>query len=324
MKLNQEDGLVMNKSAVERGALAGSTTQTYISDVETSNGTFSKRFERLDIVLGKKYANYNTIGPSGLPKKGCQVKGGDVIIAKTKSNTKRIRGSHHQQKRTMIIRRDISTVCKDLEGGVVSHSSITTLPTGRRACVSIETPRPVQVGDKITTRFGQKGVVSALIPQEDMPYCVRTGCCPDIVASPLSMTSRQTVGAILEALTGKAVALTGNFNVGLDEQHFSSSCKDHVKKIVRILHAHGFKGDGKETYMDGRTGKIIQGFVFTGIVSYARLIQLAAKKAHVRSTGPSDILTRQVGCFFFFFVCNSSHIFLASRWPKVWWRITTW
>jgi DNA-directed RNA polymerase beta subunit len=167
------------------------------------------------------------------------------------------------------------------------------LSTGVRAIVSVESTCPVYVGDKLSTQYSQKGVVGAIWQDEDMPFSMVTGVSPDIIASPLSITSRMTMNALLEAQTGKVVAVTGNLQLGVDGQDFATSLTGRAVSNGEALVRAGFERTGKEKYIDGRTGEVLTAEVFTGIVSYARLVHMSSKKLHVRSTGPRDPLTRQ-------------------------------
>jgi DNA-directed RNA polymerase subunit B' len=98
---------------------------------------------------------------------------------------------------------------------------------------------------------------------------------------------------MIESITGKVVAVTGDSSLGIDEQRFDISNKVHIRRMGSILKEHGFNSSGKERFMDGRTGKMMEGLVFVGVVDYLRLVHLASKKAHARSIGPRDCLTRQ-------------------------------
>jgi DNA-directed RNA polymerase beta subunit len=302
---NQEDALVIKKSFIERGGLAASTMRVYVSEAANPNSLLSETFEKPEFVLSKKTANYDALAENGLPTIGKQVQGGDVIIGKTRSLRKIIAGSStkydcnkpgqknvRRTQRQIITRRDISTTCLKDEKGTISHVSTSSVPNGQRVCVELTTSREVKVGDKLTTSAAQKGVVGAIISEEDLPFSMSTGCAPDVIASPLSLTSRMTMSSLLESITGKVVAVTGDLENGVDNQEFSKSNKIHAEKMGKLLAKHGFNRNGTEQFIDGRTGEIIEGHVFVGIISYFRLLHLAEKKLHSRGKGPRDPLTR--------------------------------
>lgn len=287
----EEDAVILKKSAVERGAMAASTTRTYMSEAPQRSHVFEEKFEKVTSSSMQKNAKYDGVELNGLPRCGTFIEGGDVVIAKTRSMRRPLGCSKGGPQRMIISRRDISTLSRPDESGRVTHSSLSKLPTGTRATVTIETNRLPIPGDKITTSYSQKAIIAELWPEEDLPF--NENGTPDFIASPLSLTSRMTMGSMLEALTGKAVAATANRDIGIDPQQFDISNKIHVKKVEDLLREAGLSPSGKEQYYDGRTGKPLAGLVFTGIIDVFRLVHLAAKKVHGRSTGPRHLVTRQ-------------------------------
>lgn len=288
----QEDAIWVNKASVERGLMAASTTRVYTSDSNNVSTNVVETFERPSDVIAKKTASYAAIGENGLPRRGATVAGGDIIIGKTRTIKRNPQGG--RQQRQMLTRRDISTVtCRD-ESGTVGHISSVSTPSGRRVVTHVVTARFPIVADKLSSRYAQKGVISQLVPAEDMIFSMRDGTTPDVICSPLSITSRLTMSSLLEALTGKAVAVSGDLDLGVDPQHFDISNRHHVSALGRVLAKYGFRADGKEMYMDGRTGEVLEVPIFVGVVDMARLVHLAAKKIHARAlTGPRDPLSRQ-------------------------------
>ena len=170
---------------------------------------------------------------------------------------------------------------------------MSSLPQGRRVEVHVSTCRPPVVGDKLSTRAAQKGVISCLIPHEDCPFSLQTGSPVDLYVSPLSLTSRMTMSSLIEALTGKTVAVTGDMSLGVEPQTYREDNRVHVDRMGRLLAKHGFSSRGTETFVCGKTGQLMDTPVMTGIVTYARLCHLASKKLHARATGPRDAITRQ-------------------------------
>jgi DNA-directed RNA polymerase beta subunit len=281
----QEDAIVLKKSSVERGALHCSTSRTYMSDALNPTNSLAERFEVSDVALARRNADYSALTSNGLPAVRSRISPGGIVIGKTKSvKTDTIHGPQ-------VTKRDISTFAKKDEGGSVVESSLVHTPMGKRAVVIVETYRTPDVGDKLSTRYSQKGVIGNIVPDEDMPFSQDTGVAPDIIVSPLSMTSRMTMGALLECLTGKTVAVTGERSHGIDKQHFADGID--FQELGTHLQKNGFHYDGTEMYIDGKSGQPIKARVFTGIITYFRLVHLSARKQHVRSTGPRDVLTRQ-------------------------------
>jgi len=154
------------------------------------------------------------------------------------------------------------------------------------AKVKVRSQMIPETGDKFSSRHGQKGVIGAVIAEEDMPF-TEQGIKPDLILNPHSVPSRMTIGHLLEMLSGKAISLSGEDQDGTP---FDAVSYDDLKKI---LHQQGFRSDGKETFYDGVTGERLEGEVFVGIVGYRRLFHMVAHKMQARSRGPVQILTRQ-------------------------------
>jgi len=119
--------------------------------------------------------------------------------------------------------------------------------------------------------------------------------CIDVlqVMSPLGITSRMTMGKVIEILMGKAAAFSGDLMDSIDDQDFETPMEERMETIAKILRKAGFNSAGKEMFIDGVTGQAINIPVMSGVVSYAKLNHMVARKAHARATGPVHMLTRQ-------------------------------
>jgi DNA-directed RNA polymerase III subunit RPC2 len=186
--------------------------------------------------------------------------------------------------------------------------------------VMTDQTRIPEVGDKFSSRHGQKGVVGIKIAQSDMPF-TEQGIVPDIIMNPHGFPSRMTVGKLLELLCGKAGTLDGRY---LDSSAFADkeicraclndskskkkkmnkldlnrlysekcSCKDVAFNIGEILKKYGFNFNGEDAMISGTTGEYIKSYIFTGPVYYQRLKHLVADKIHARAQGKKTFLTRQ-------------------------------
>lgn len=148
------------------------------------------------------------------------------------------------------------------------------------------------------SRYGQKGTINAMYNPEDMPYSLETGITPDLLFNPHGLPSRMTVAHLMEFVMGKTAALKGEFQDGtaftLSEEHRDPDNPDSVLQyIMQQLEELGFSGDGTETVVDGRTGRIMECKVFTGMMTYAKLKHMVMDKFHARSRGPVQLQTRQ-------------------------------
>lgn len=179
---------------------------------------------------------------------------------------------------------------------VVDQVLICNTTNGNRISkIRCRTIRVPQIGDKLSSRHGQKGVIGEIEPQEDMPFSLVTGMQPDIIINPHAIPTRMTLGQIFESLQGKATALSGEFYEGSCFGYQSKEGTDEgdLKIFGDVLKKHGFEAHGYETFADGRTGEIMKGKIFVGLVHYERLKHMVDDKIHARATGPVQFLTRQ-------------------------------
>jgi DNA-directed RNA polymerase III subunit RPC2 len=151
--------------------------------------------------------------------------------------------------------------------------------------ITRQTRRP-ELGDKFSSRHGQKGVVGLIVPQQDMPFS-ETGWCPDLIMNPHGFPSRMTVGKMLELLAGKGGVLEGQQAYGTV---FGGTKRDDVcKQLIK----HGFNPSGKDLLYSGVTGEALECYIFSGPIYYQKLKHMVMDKIHARSTGPRQGLTRQ-------------------------------
>ncbi|HDD72578.1 MAG TPA: DNA-directed RNA polymerase subunit B, partial [Candidatus Aenigmarchaeota archaeon] len=131
-----------------------------------------------------------------------------------------------------------------------------------------------------------KGIISLLVPQEDMPF-TSDGVIPDIIFNPHAIPSRMTVGQLLELLAGKTKALSCK---DINASAFSGMKEEEIRRIMKNM---GFRDDGKQTLYDGKTGRMYEVLIFTGISYYMKLDHMVTDKIHARSRGPVTMLTKQ-------------------------------
>lgn len=148
-----------------------------------------------------------------------------------------------------------------------------------------QTRRP-ELGDKFSSRHGQKGVCGIIVEQADMPFSDQ-GVCPDIIMNPHGFPSRMTVGKMLELVSGKAGVLSGNLEYGTC---FGGS---KLADMSEILVEHGFNYSGKDMLYSGITGEALEAYIFFGPIYYQKLKHMVMDKMHARPRGPRAVLTRQ-------------------------------
>ncbi|CAF5179939.1 unnamed protein product, partial [Rotaria magnacalcarata] len=148
-----------------------------------------------------------------------------------------------------------------------------------------QTRRP-EIGDKFSSRHGQKGVCGLIVQQEDMPFN-DYGMCPDIIMNPHGYPSRMTIGKLIELLGGKAGVLEGKFHYG------TAFGGDKIVDLSKVLIDRGFNYLGKDVLTSGLTGEPLQSYIFFGPIFYQKLKHMVQDKMHARARGPRSILTRQ-------------------------------
>jgi DNA-directed RNA polymerase II subunit RPB2 len=284
---NQEDSLIMNKAFVDRGGFR-SSYYTVFSAEERSVGADTECFENpvnaTAACIGQKQADYTKLDSMGTVGVGHVVGNGTAVIGKTMSTPKFHTG------RRVTVKRDRSIIFEGVEDErcTVDQVMITSNREGKTAQrVRMRTTRTPMVGDKFSSRHGQKGTVGILLPQEDMPFSMATGMTPDIIVNPCAIPSRMTIAHLVECIASKTGAILGKFADGMAFRKVS------VESISEALHSSGYQRHGNEKMINGMTGEAIEALIFMGPTFYQKLKHMTNDKVHSRTTGPRTIMTRQ-------------------------------
>ncbi len=284
---NMEDAIVINKSSIERG-LARSTyfRPAVAEELRYAGGLIDEiGIPDKDVKGYRSEKDYRYLEEDGIIYPEAEVKEGDVIIGK--SSPPRFLSSLEEYNLSAGTRRESSVALKHGEKGIVDFVLLTENEEGNRLIqVRLRENRTPEIGDKFTSRHGQKGVIGMIVPQEDMPFSA-SGIVPDILFSPHGIPSRMTVSHLIELIGGKTGALAGRY---IDGTTFSSEPEEALREELLSL---GFREDGTETMYNGETGEMYNVKIFIGDMYYLRLKHMVANKLHSRARGPIQLLTRQ-------------------------------
>ena len=235
----------------------------------------------------------------GIIRIGAEVKDGDILVGKVTpkgvtelSAEERLLHAIFGEKAREV--RDTSLRVPHGAGGIVQDVKIFTREGGDELSpgvnmmvrVYIAQKRKLQVGDKMAGRHGNKGTVSVVIPEEDMPF-MPDGTSIDIMLSPMGVPSRMNIGQVLDLHLGMAARKLGI--------HVASPVFDGARDedIWSALQEAGLPGDGKTALYDGRTGEAFDNRIAVGVMYYLKLAHMVDDKIHARSIGPYSLVTQQ-------------------------------
>jgi DNA-directed RNA polymerase II subunit RPB2 len=281
---NQEDSIIMNQSSINRGLFRSTFYRTY-KDEEKKNQLsgeeekFAKP-ERFNTVRMKP-GSYEKVNNNGMAKKNKFMNGGDIIIGKVIP----IKPGANDNKNKIF--RDSSTSLRNNETGFIEKVFKSKNGEGYGFVkVKVRSERIPQIGDKFSSRHGQKGTVGMIFQESDMPF-TKDGIIPDLIINPHAIPSRMTIGQLFECLMGKTCAQIGKLG---DATPFSDI---KISDLQGVLEKEGFEKNGNEIMYNGRTGQQMPCSIFIGPTYYQRLKHMVEDKIHSRSTGPLVMLTRQ-------------------------------
>ena len=293
---NFEDAVIMNERLVKEDVY----TSLHIEDYETQCRDTKLGPEEItrDIPNISEDARKN-LDENGIIKIGTEVKEGDILVGKV--TPKGMADLTSEEKllhaifgeKTREVRNSSLTVPHGGEG-IVHDVKIYTkedndeLPSGvsKVVRVYIIQKRKIQVGDKMSGRHGNKGVISLILPQEDMPY-LPDGTPIDIMLNPQGVPSRMNIGQVLELHMGMACKKLG---VHVATPVLDGASTEDVKAMMKEA---GMDEDGKTVLYDGRTGEPFDHRISVGVMYFVKLHHMVDDKLHARSTGPYSLVTQQ-------------------------------
>ena len=279
---NQEDSVILNKSAIDRGLFRSFAYRTISVEERKKSTTYTE-----DIILPPKELriksyNYSKLDAQGIVKCGIYVGASDVIVGRVQTKTIKAYGEEKS---------DVSVAIKSGEEGYIDRVFISNSPEGYKIVkVKIRSLKIPEIGDKVASRAAQKGTIGMIFHQEDMPFVCDTGMIPDIIINPLCLPSRMTINQIIECIAAKSCAFEGKFCYGTPFTEHSIDIVDH---LCHALVKNGFNDNGKEIMCNGFTGEKFNASIFIGPTYYHRLKHLVSAKIHARNHGSLQALTRQ-------------------------------
>jgi DNA-directed RNA polymerase II subunit RPB2 len=280
---NQEDSVLINQAALDRGL--------FLATIYHTEKDEDKNIIRDEIIRcnpdptktkGIKHGNYGKLNLQGFIPENTEVENRDIIIAKVVP----IKENRNDPSKT-IKYEDQSKSFRTTEETYIDKNYMGRNGEGCNfAKTRVRILRKPVIGDKFSSRHGQKGTVGNILPECDMPFN-KDGLRPDLILNPHAIPSRMTIAHLKETLLGKVLLELGMFGDGTS---FGSL---DVYSITKELQKCGFESYGNEVLYDGHTGKQIETNIFVGPVFYQRLKHMVNDKEHSRSIGPVVNLTRQ-------------------------------
>ena len=264
---DMEDAMIINKSAYERGLGHGYVYKTKFKEISSKEAKFE--------LIGREFGAESTskgLDIDGLPFTGSAVSSGTpemLLFSKEKESTK------------LFMYKDLESACFD------DIKLIGTEEKDYKVSVKYRLLRNPIIGDKFSSRHGQKGVLSILWPQEDMPF-TEQGITPDIIINPHAFPSRMTIGMLIESMAGKSGSMLGRF-----QEASAFQGVDKLEEFGTQLTKLGYNYYGSERMYSGIFGNEMTADIYLGVVYYQRLRHMVSDKYQARSTGPVDILTQQ-------------------------------
>lgn len=272
---NMEDSTIINKDSVDFGLMNASYFTYEKSELDKGERFADPDYAHtMDI---KRDASYEKIS-NGVIREGVIAQKNDVLIAKCAKVTKPV-NQYTEIDKSVVHRKDEPMYVERVimprnEEGVFT------------AKVKLRASRPIGIGDKVSSRTGNKGIVAKMVPREDMPF-TEDGLVPDIIVNAHSIPTRMAVAQIIECLMGQLAAEKGTF---LDGTSFKEI---DIDGIIQELEKHGIKNAGSRRMYNGVTGDWLDTLIFIGPTTYQRLQKFVIDEHYATNSGPTNPLTMQ-------------------------------
>uniref|UniRef100_A0AB39JBT0 DNA-directed RNA polymerase subunit beta n=1 Tax=Florenciella sp. virus SA2 TaxID=3240092 RepID=A0AB39JBT0_9VIRU len=280
---NQEDSILVNKGSIDRGLFHATIYHTEKDEDKKVNGEEELRIKPNTLnTKNIKFGNYNKLNSNGLIDENELIEDKDIIMGKV-ITIKNSKNDENQNKKY----EDHSKSYKTNEECYIDKNYVNRNGDGYIFCkIKIRATRIPTIGDKFSSRHGQKGTIGHIINEEDMPF-TKNGMRPDIIINPHAIPSRMTIAQLKETLLGKLLLELGLYGDG------TSFGNINLNSICNNLQEHNYESKGNEILYDGKSGEQIQTSIFIGPAYYQRLKHMVTDKQHSRCIGPMVNFTRQ-------------------------------
>ncbi len=285
---NIEDALILNQASIERSLGRSTFFRTYEGEERKYPGGQVDKFEipEKDCRGYRGAEAYRHLAEDGIVEPETQCEGGDVLIGRT-SPPRFTHPYDDFDEMPQPQRRETSIKMRHSEDGIVDTVIMSETVDGNKLIkIKVRDLRIPELGDKFSSRHGQKGVLGLIAKQENMPFTC-DGISPDLIMNPHAMPSRMTLGQMFEGLLGRIAACLGDPQ---DATPFEVTDMDGLQQ--RLVET-GFDYGGRVALYNGVTGEKYHAGIYMGAIYYQKLHHLVSDKIHARARGPVQILTRQ-------------------------------
>jgi DNA-directed RNA polymerase subunit beta len=293
---NFEDAVVLSEKLVKEDFFTSIHIEDYSVDVrETKLGPEVTTYD----IPNRSEEKLKDLDPDGIVRIGAEVRSQDILVGKISPKGESDLTAEERLLRAIFGEksRDVKDTSLTLDHGksgrvvgikIFSRDQGDKLPAGviKTIQVSVAQMRKIQVGDKLAGRHGNKGVISTILPEEDMPF-LPDGRPVDMILSPLGIISRMNIGQVLETHLGWAASKLGYHAI------VPAMAGPSEEIIKQELKKAGLPEDGKIYVYDGRTGKRFEQKTTVGVIYFMKLIHMVEDKIHMRSIGPYSLITQQ-------------------------------
>jgi len=286
---NQEDSVILNKNSLDRGMFRTTYFHSYTALEEVTDSTSNTHTQVVNMVTNPLFAetvktkadkDYSKLDEDGFIKLGSHVDENTVLVGMISPSTDA----------TGLVKgySDVSLTPKRGQSGIVDGIQVFNTKDGLRGVkVRVAESRGPILGDKFSSRAGQKGTVGMIIPESDMPFNAK-GLRPDLILNPHAIPSRMTTGQHLESMSARIGNTLGTL---VDATPFTA--QNQITEYRELLGKNGFEPNGSDIMYNGMTGEMLEMEIFLGPVYYLRSKLMVEDKINYRDTGSRTLLTRQ-------------------------------